>query len=735
MQAPFYRFPRIISSTVLFALLLVGLYAISLYNYLLFHTLAELFSITIAGSIFLIAWNSRERLDNGYFLFLGMVYLSVGFLDLLHTLAYKGMGVFPGRDANLPTQLWIATRYLESIALLVAPVFLSRRGRVLPGLAVYCLALALMLSIFWWGFFPDCYLEGVGLTTFKILSEYLICLILVGAGLFLYKKRAFFEARVFHFLLWAIFFTILSELSFTFYVSVYGLSNLTGHFFKLASFYLVYRALVITGFIRPQELLFQDLVRSRKALQRSEALLKTTSRMAMAGGWEMDVQTGEITWTEGTYQIYEMPVDQRPSMEKAIECFHQEDRPKLLRAFEDAKERGLPYDLELQFITTKGKDLWTRSICQPVVENGKVVKLEGAFQDTTERKQIQEILEKSERRYRQLFEAMISSFALHEIILDQNGEACDYRFLEVNPSFERLTDIKARDLLGRTVMEVFPDTEAHWIDTYGQVALNGQSVRFENYAQAMDKHFEVLAYSPMPGQFATIVQDITERKRAEKELQGSKEQYRELAENLNDVIYTIDLDGTITYVSPPIRSILDYTPAELIGSNFAHLIHPDDQPAIRQAFEGVLQGHLTPREYRVKTKSGDYRWVRTSSRPSFEGGRPSGLQGVLTDITERKLAEQALLEDEKLRAALETVGMVHHELNQPLQIIMGMSELVLGQPDPADNAKKNLEQIVAAAKRLSNIINKLDKITGYKTKSYAGQSSILDLDESTKSDD
>ena len=108
----------------LLALLLFGLYLSSLYSYLLFHSLIEIFSIVVGCCIFVLAWNSREHLDNNYLLFLGIAYLFVSALDLLHTLAYKGMGVFPGYDANLPTQLWIAARYVQGLsAFRRSPIF------------------------------------------------------------------------------------------------------------------------------------------------------------------------------------------------------------------------------------------------------------------------------------------------------------------------------------------------------------------------------------------------------------------------------------------------------------------------------------------------------------------------------------------------------------------------------------------------------------------------------------
>jgi PAS domain S-box-containing protein len=248
---------------------LVGLYLSSHYSYLLFHSLAELFSIVIAVGVFAIAWNSRRFLENNYLLFLGIAYLFVGLTDLLHTLAYKGLGVFPGYGANLPTQLWIAARYLESVSLLLAPWFLNRRLNPAGVFAAYFLAFALvLLSIFSWQIFPVCFVEGVGLTPFKKGSEYLICGLLAGALAFLWRERAEFDRHVFNLIVWSIILTMGSELAFTFYVSVYGLSNFVGHILKILSFYLIYKALIETGLVKPYNLLFRNLKLSEEALRK-----------------------------------------------------------------------------------------------------------------------------------------------------------------------------------------------------------------------------------------------------------------------------------------------------------------------------------------------------------------------------------------------------------------------------------------------------------------------------------
>jgi hypothetical protein len=106
--------PKKYLSFLMGILVFLGLYLTSLHHYLLFHSFAEIFSIVVACGIFMITWNSRRFLDNNYLLFIGIAFLFVGGLDLIHTLAYKGMGVFQGYETDLPTQLWIAARYTQS---------------------------------------------------------------------------------------------------------------------------------------------------------------------------------------------------------------------------------------------------------------------------------------------------------------------------------------------------------------------------------------------------------------------------------------------------------------------------------------------------------------------------------------------------------------------------------------------------------------------------------------------
>jgi PAS domain S-box-containing protein len=245
-----------------------GLYMASLYSFLLFHSLAEIFYIIVGGAVFVVAWNSRSFAKNNYLLFIGIAYFFVTALELIHALAYRGLGVFPEYGANLPTQLWIAARYMESLSLLIAPLLIDRRLKLGAVFIIFSLATALLLgSIFYWKIFPDCFVEGTGLAPFKKISEYVISLILVFSIFLLNQKRRDFDRGVWQLLIGSILLTIGAELAFTFYISVYGFSNLAGHLLKIISFYLIYKAMVETTLVKPYAVLFRNLKENQESLQ------------------------------------------------------------------------------------------------------------------------------------------------------------------------------------------------------------------------------------------------------------------------------------------------------------------------------------------------------------------------------------------------------------------------------------------------------------------------------------
>jgi signal transduction histidine kinase len=276
---------RISNTTLISTLFLFGgsgvlLVAVSQYNYLLFHTLVELFSIIIAGGLFVIAWSTRDISDSPYLVNLGIAYLFIGLLDIFHTLSYKGMNIFTDYDfyAN---QVWVAARVIESLSILAALV--SSRHKIRPPLPLlltgYTLITALALaSIFIWKIFPVCFVPGEGQTLFKIASEIFVMVILALALAHLLLANRELDDKVRRYFAWSILFTIASELAFTLYTGNYDYVNTTGHFLKVVSFYLIYKSIIETSIREPFTLIFQNLKQREQELENTASKLEEANR-------------------------------------------------------------------------------------------------------------------------------------------------------------------------------------------------------------------------------------------------------------------------------------------------------------------------------------------------------------------------------------------------------------------------------------------------------------------------
>jgi hypothetical protein len=274
--------------------------------------------------------------------------------------------------------------------------------------------------------------------------------------------------------------------------------------------------------------------------------------------------------------------------------------------------------------------------------------LQVTVRDITERKIAEEAIENSDKQYRLLFNEMLSGFALHEIICDQSGKPTDYRFLSVNKTFEKMTGLNASNILGKTVLEVLLGVEYSWIERYGKVALTGEPIHFENFAAALGKHYEVSAYCPGPGKFATLINDITERKNAEDAITSERRMLRTLIDNLPDVIYVKDIDcrkiiankaDVLNLGFEKEAAVLGKTDIELFQGQTGLRGYNDDKNVIN------LGKAIIEREEDFVNKNGVRRWLLTSKLPlQNKDGIITGLVGIGHDITNRKIAEAELLQ-------------------------------------------------------------------------------------------
>lgn len=249
---------QILALTVLIVLILV----LSLDNFLMFHTSIELFSVIIGTISLIIAINTyKYNINNSSFMFMGIAYGFIALFDFLHTLSYPGMNIFIYNNPNIPTQLWIAARYIESISLMVACIAIDKKINLRKATLVYfAVSILILTSLLYLKVFPACYIEGRGLTFFKKISEYVICSFLIVGIIFLIRNKEKIQYNVLYFMILSLSTTIISELFFTFYSSAYDIRNILGHIFKLLSFLFMYKALVKVSLITP----YDELVKSER---------------------------------------------------------------------------------------------------------------------------------------------------------------------------------------------------------------------------------------------------------------------------------------------------------------------------------------------------------------------------------------------------------------------------------------------------------------------------------------
>lgn len=252
------------------ALFFVAMGYLSLRNFLLFHGVIEVFCILVALMIFTITINIKDFSKDASVIILGVSFGIIAVIDIVHTLAYKGMGVFPNYGADLPTQMWVISRYINSISIFIALCLLEKSINYKRVLGAYVLiATILLVDIFGANLFPSCFIEGVGLTPFKIYSEYIISGIFVVNFLILNKKKSSIKPVTFKYLQAYLVLSIAAELSFTFYIDVYGLSNIIGHYFKLLAFYCIYKSMVEVNLKAPYRALQQSENRYRMFFETS----------------------------------------------------------------------------------------------------------------------------------------------------------------------------------------------------------------------------------------------------------------------------------------------------------------------------------------------------------------------------------------------------------------------------------------------------------------------------------
>ncbi|MCK9590794.1 MAG: PAS domain S-box protein [Methanoregula sp.] len=341
--------------------------------------------------------------------------------------------------------------------------------------------------------------------------------------------------------------------------------------------------------------------------------------------------------------------------------------------------------IEHRIIMPDGEVRWQRWNDRAIFdEKGNVTEFQSVGRDITQRRQAEENLKLSEIRFHSLYTNMIEGAALHELTYNNQGVPEDYVIVETNPAFEKHLGIPRDSVIGKTSREAYGVTEPPFLAIYAWVALTGEPEVFETYFAPLDKYFSISAYCPANGSFATIFENITERKKAKEALQESEEKFRSLVENANDIIYSLTPEGIFTYVSPKCTELLGYVTSEVTGKSFETMVHPDDLTLCREFVKQTLMSgeKKSGIEYRVRHKNGGWQWLTTTASPLRNAeGTIVSFMGISRDISDRKRAEDALRQANRQLSLLS--GITRHDILNNISVILGFLKITGKKfPDP-----------------------------------------------------
>jgi len=295
--------------------------------------------------------------------------------------------------------------------------------------------------------------------------------------------------------------------------------------------------------------------------------------------------------------------------------------------------------------------------------------------DAVERKVPGQALRESKSKYRFLFENMPDGFAYHKVVFGEQGKPVDYIYLEVNDAFEKMTGLKKENVVGRKVTQVIPGIEhdkAGWIEIYGRVTLTGEPVRFENYSETLKRWFAVTAYSPGSPYFATVFEDVTERKQTEESLQQVRVDLERAQEVGRIGWWRLDTQRNVLTWSDENHRIFGIPKGSPLNyETFLQTIHPDDRQDVDSKWNAAQRGEPYDIEHRIMVGA-QVRWVREKAYLEFDAtGNLRGGFGITHDISDRKRAEEALARAvTQLETLLVTAPVGFCHLDRDLRFLM-----------------------------------------------------------------
>jgi PAS domain S-box-containing protein len=352
------------------------------------------------------------------------------------------------------------------------------------------------------------------------------------------------------------------------------------------------------------------------------------------------------------------------------EFFFPEDQAFIIEEFFPHVRRNGRGEIEIRFRHFKtGKPIWMRyNVFYLKDGDGTPIGFATVSQNITDRKRAEEAWRASEEHYRTLFNSIDEGFCIVEMLFDNNNNPIDYRFVEVNPAFEKQTGLI--NAQGKRIRELRPQHENYWFEIYGKIALTGEAARFERQAGQLQRWYDVYAFrfgEPDQKQVAILFKDITARKSAEDALVRSEEKLRLITDAVPSLISYVDHEAHYILCNKAYETWFGLPRSEIIGSPMVAILGEKAWGKIGPRIQRALSGEIVTYEAEVLYKTAGRRWIDARYIPQFDPHqRVQGVAVLVNDITARKDAEEALKRSEeelRLFFDLGPIGMVEADPN------------------------------------------------------------------------
>ena len=393
----------------------------------------------------------------------------------------------------------------------------------------------------------------------------------------------------------------------------------------------------------------QDISERKSAdevLRRRDALLRIAGRVAQIGGWAIDLPDQRVTWSEQVFDILELDRGHAPPLEQVL-AFHPEPgRGALMAALQGCSRHGLPFDLEVEAVTARGRRIWLR-VCGEAERDadGAIRRVQGAIQDTSRQKAAEDEIRSLGVRLTATLESITDGF----FTLDR-----DWRFTYVNAAAERILECSRGELLGRNVWTRFKETVGTPFEQHYRRALaDNTTSSFEAFYPQLEKWFAARVY-PSPDGLAVYFQDVTELRRSREAVLESERELRALAESMPQMVWMSRPDGWNNYSNQRWVEYTGLSVEESCGDGWMRAVHPDDRPALEHSWRAATTGRWVGDynlECRLRQADDGYRWMIVRGLPyRDQAGKITKWMGTFTDIHDLKQSMEAIrVSEERFR--------------------------------------------------------------------------------------